>query len=332
MKHPDLIKTNRSYISFIMLVVSLGLIANAQGLTHTISTPYLAISNLTVPQNVSVYSPIPVSFNIANTGLVASNNILVSIMINGPSNSSISFYTTSLSAGQNESVSAYLSNATGTTGVYYVYVNASYIVNGTKYRTGSGSQYLVSYSKLAAPPPSNISTSTIPYLNITYLPILNYLPTNTNLLSQISITNTASNSLSVNFSVPSTFSNTLTFSIHLLLISPTQSLISSLAFRPGFGTQPSAYVIPVKIARTGPNNEQASQTEYLRFYTISIPPGLTGLYNNAYLSNNTESASGFIIVYSSISQALNSTTVRLLLNASVAKNISQLSSYGGAPT
>ena len=82
MKHPDLIKTNRSYISFIMLVVSLGLIANAQGLTHTISTPYLAISNLTVPQNVSVYSPIPVSFNIANTGLVASNNILVSIMIN----------------------------------------------------------------------------------------------------------------------------------------------------------------------------------------------------------------------------------------------------------
>lgn len=306
-------------------------VVNAQAYNRTVSTPYLAIDNFTMPSNVSLFYPLPISFSIANIGQAASNDILVDIRINGPYYSNTTFYTTSLSPGQNETVLAYMPNSTSEIGAYFVYVNVSYVMGGTKYRTGFGSQYNVSYSQYAVRPKGVGDITLPPGINITYLPYVTYMSQSSSFSTRLGIRNLASNAIFVNVSVPSRLSSTLSFSTQVLYLSPNQSVISNLLFNPINGAPPGTYIMPVTITKLGTGSIPAQRrTEYLNFYTFSNSSTTPSLYNQIYLGNNTGSAGGTIQVYAPIAYGLADTVVKLIFNSSLASNVSQLNAYGAA--
>lgn len=312
-------------------IAFLAYVINAQAFNVTVSSQTLLTSNLTIPANASIYSPLPISFNITNTGTSAFNDIRVDININGPTSAATSFYTMPLSPGQKESVLVYLPNATSELGTYYAYVNASYFSNGTRYRGGSATQYSVIYTEYGIRPKGVPDISTLPGLNLTYLPYVNYVSQNGSLSTNLGMENLDVNAIFANVSVPSRFSSLLTFSTQTLYILPNQTVLSNILFKPLQGQPPGTYIIPIIITQLGASHLSSStQTEYLYFYTFNDSATAPTIFNQLYLTNNTQSAEGTVQVRAPGGSGLTDTIVKLMFNSSLTPSVSQISAFGEA--
>ena len=316
-------------LSILLIVLGLFAIASAQAPNLTVSSHNLVVSQIYIPRNSSVYSPLPISFNISNTGLNAFNNMSVDITIVGPSDAATSFSVIPLSPGQTESILVYMPNATTVFGTYYAYVNASYVSGGIRYRAGSATQYNIIYSPYAQNTQGIKEANPISGLNFTYLPYATYVQNNNSFRTQLGIQNLEPKPIFVNISVPSKFASVLTFSTKLLYIAPNQSLITNLLFNAPPRAMPLAYTIPVTITRVGSSTlPGASQTEYLNFYTIENVSGISNLYNQVYLSNNTHSAGGTLLLYSPSAYDLRDSIIKMILSDSLTSNLAGISAFG----
>ena len=316
-------------LSILLIVLGLFVTATAQTPNLTVSSHDLVVSQIYTPRNASAYSPLPISFNISNTGLNAFNNMSVNITILGPSDASTSFSIMPLSPGQTESILVYMPNATTNFGTYYVYVNASYVSGGTRYRAVSATQYNIVYSPYAQNTQGVKEANPISGLNLTYLPYATYVQSNNSFRTQLDIQNLEPTPVFVNISVPSKFSSMLTFSTKLLYIAPNQSLITNLLFNAPPRAMPLAYAIPITITRMGSSTlSGSSQTEYLNFYTINNVSGISNLYSQVYLSNNTHSAGGTLLLYSPSAYDLRDSIIKMILSNSLSNNTAQTSASG----
>ena len=316
-------------LSIILIAMGLLVTAGAQSSNLTVSSHNLIVSPIYIPGNSSVYSPLSISFNISNTGLSAFNNMSVNITIVGPSPASTSFSIIPLSPGQTESILVYMPNATNSFGTYYAYVNASYVSGGTRYRAGSATQYNVIYSPYAQNTQGIKEANPISGLNFTYLPYATYLQSNGSIRTQLGIQNREPKPVFVNISVPSKFGSMLTFSTKLLYIASNQSLITNLLFNAPSRAMPLSYTFPITITRVGSSTiPGASQTEYLNFYTLENISGIANLYNQIYLSNNTHSAGGTLLLYSPSSYDLRDSIIKMLVSGSLTSNMTRISAFG----
>ena len=316
-------------LSIILIAIGLLVTAGAQSPNLTISSHNLIVSQIYIPRNSSVYSPLSISFNISNTGLDAFNNMSVNITIVGPSPASTSFSIIPLSPGQTESILVYMPNATSSFGTYYAYVNASYVSRGTRYRAGSATQYNVVYSPYAQNTRGIKEANPISGLKFTYIPYATYVQSNGSIRTQLGIENREPKPVFVNISVPSRLASMLTFSTKLLYIAPNQSLITNLLFNAPQRSMPLSYTFPITITRVGSSTlPGASQTEYLNFYTLENISGTANLYNQIYLSNNTNSAGGTLLLYSPSSYDLRDSIIKMLVSGSLTSNITRISAFG----
>ena len=312
-----------------IMVIGLFATSSAQSQNLTLSSHSLIVSPIYIPRNTSINLPLPISFNISNTGFDAFNNVSVNVSIVGPSDATTSFYVMPLSPGQTESILLYMPNATNSFGTYYAYVNASYTSKGVRHRSGSATQYDVVYSQYAQPNLGIRTANPISGLNLTYLPYLTYVQNGTSFRSQLGIQNLESKAIFVNISVPQKYANILTLSTRLLYISPNQIQITNLLFNPVVANIPLTYVIPVKITRIGSSSlPGASQTEYLNFYTLENLSGIANLYQQSYLSNNTRSAGGTLLLYSPLEYDLKDSIIKMIVAKSLVSNPAQISAFG----
>lgn len=319
--------TKSIYLSLALLMFISAI--SAQSPNVTVSSQSLLASNLSMPSSTDLHSPLPIAFNITNIGTSAFNNIFVNITITGPTSAGTSFYTMPLSPGQKESVLVYLPNATEDFGTYYVYMNASYLYNGTRYRAGDAGEYSVFYSQYGIAPKAESGINLLRGVNITYLPYVSSMQQNGSFNTKLGLLNTGSNSIFVNVSVPSKFSGMLSFSTPLLYLGRNQTVIDNLLFRQPAGSGPGTYIIPLMIDRLGSAGSPAQkQTEYLNFFTFGNSSGTSNMYNQVYLYNNTHSASGTIQLYAPSTYGLTDTIAKLMLSNTIVGNQSQLVAYG----
>ncbi len=315
-------------LQLIVLLALASAVYGAQSYNRTVSTSTIYTGNVAVPGNLSMFSPLPVSFNISDSGTAAYSNVLVEISITGPSSFNTSFYANPLSPGQDETVYMLVPNVTSSAGTYSVYVNSSYILNGTKYRSGAGAQFSVFPSRYAVLPGITSGHAMLQGANLTYLPLFSSTRLNATSLSQIGVQSTSQNSTLANFSVPSEFNDIIKFSTALLYVRPGETLDTSMLFTPPPSTSPQAYLIPVTIKLQSQGIQPNRQTYYVDFYTMPNPSNGPSMYPQAYLSNNTGVEQGTLQIYAPATFDLSGATAQLLISKSVAASPSGISALG----
>ena len=292
----------------------------------------LTLTNLSIPSNLSVYSPLGILFNVTNTGTLATGNITARISIYGNANYSDTVSLAALSPGQSQLVLLYLNNATQVEGSYAVYVDLGYYVNKTFEKESEAvSGYKVVNLNLAYIQPQQQGVSTIQNLELTSVPLFAYLSSKSSFLSQLSLLYNGSLPVTASIVYPSTFSSMLSFSARSLYIAHGQSLGTSILFTPPTQNYETTYIIPVNISVLQTGEPKTGVTRYMQFSVFNYTNSSASVSQQAVLYNNSQSAQGTIQVDSPKNYSLYNTKVELFLPRSAARYVSQISAFG-SPT
>ncbi len=325
----------RLYYLIALLALAFGL-ANAQAAmaqnTSPSNTPYLTSLNITnffIPANISVYSPLSLSFNITNTGSFASGNIVVELNVYGESQINETFSLAPLAPGQSELVLAYLNNATDVPGGYVAYLDSGYSLDGTYHATGRAVEgYSVMNSGFAggASLASN-SFGTIAGLKIASMPFIYYFYPQSSLLSQVEFSYNGGGSAKVDMSIPPAFAGVMSLSTSSLFISENQSLRLGVLFSPAKQQYEDTYIIPMEITELQGGASQ-SVMRYVHLSTLNNYNGSAGVIEQVNLLNNSQASSATIQVDSPANASLYNARLEIIVPGDVTNNASRISAYG----
>lgn len=290
----------------------------------------LTVANLSITSNLSIYSPLEISFNVTNTGTLATGNIIARISIYGNANYSDTFNLTALSPGQSELALIYLGNVTQVVGSYAVYVDLGYLANRTFEREAEGiSGYRVVNLNLAYTGQQS-RVSTIPDLKVASIPLLAYLSARSNFISQLDLSYNGSLPVTASILYPSTFSSMLSFSTRTIYLLHNQSLGSSMVFSPQTQAYETTYIIPVNISATQTGEPKVGINRYVQFSVFNYSNSSASVSEQAILYNDSQSADGTLQIDSPANYSLYNTKAELIIPTSAARYISQVSASGAS--
>ena len=288
----------------------------------------ITITGISIPSNVGVYAPLPIFVNLTNTGSLASGNVTLGIQIFGTPEINRTLDFPGLSPGQSELALIYLYNVTRSAGGHAIYLKAGYASGPNSYVTGrEESGYHVIGSGLAGYLDPQGGSGGLPHVDVTYMPLLDYLPNGSSLLSQIGLSYNDSKAASVNIGVPSAFSKMLSLSSNSLYMLPGQILSSSVLFT--YGPQPygSAYAIPVTLTEIQDGAVQGSETRYIQVYTLNSTGNVPTISGHVSLSNNSADSAGIVQV-DTANYSLYGSSLELTVPAGTTANASNIDAYG----
>ncbi|MDE1768166.1 MAG: hypothetical protein KGH64_02640 [Candidatus Micrarchaeota archaeon] len=310
---------------------------NAAGITSVIqNTSFNAKTNLTIthlliPANVSQYAPLQISFNVTNVGNFAAQNVFVDLHIYGAHGFNSTYNLNPLSPAQSELVTIYLSNATNVTGSYIAYLNSGYVSANNTYITGKTfAGYAVVQSGIGNPSELN-SANTLPEMYILSMPAISYQLPQSTVLSQLQLSYNGTRPAIVDFSVPSSFSNLISFTSSSLYWLRNGTLGVGIALNPQGHSPEFSYIAPVTLTETTNNDlVKSSITKYIQLYIINGSDTYAMVSHSIVLLNGSTSASGTLQLNSPANYSVNNVNLGLVLPASVAPNISDINAYGAA--
>jgi len=299
------------------------------GSALSVQTTNITITGLSIPSNVSSYSPLPVFFNLTNTGRFASGNMIVNLQIYGSPEINLTFNFSALSPGQSELVLLYLNNATRGIGGHTVYLSSQYRLGGATYQTGRAvGGYTVVNSNFAGYEDSYSGIGSMPNVSVTYAPLVDYLIKGSGLLSQMTMFYNGSTPASVNIKVPGTFSQIVSLSANSLYLLPGQSLSTSILLNAGTQPYGTAYTVPIALTEMRNGASKGTQVRYIQIYTLNDTPNIPIISGRVFLSNNSRSSTGVVQINSPANYSLYDSRLQLTIPSSAAPNASMIDAYG----
>ncbi len=302
-----------------------------ENINLTSITTNLTISGLTIPTAVGTYSPLPVSFNITNSGKYASGNITLSVDIYGLADANRTFNFTGLSPGQSEFVLVYVNNITEVTGKYIAYVNSAYKLNGVEHTSGRGFlPYTVINTQFANPIPG-LTVGRIPNMKVTSAPLLFYVPQSVSTLSQIGLLYTGLYPINVNMYVPRSFSSIMSFSTPTLYLTRNQSLSSGILMNPFKQAYENTYIIPINVSATPATpggGLHMNQSQYMQLSALNMSNSTSRLYEQVEVQNDSTSATGVIQVNSPSKYNIYGSVVQLIIPVGTTPSMSNIDAFG----
>jgi hypothetical protein len=289
----------------------------------------LTISNVYVPPNISIHSPLPLSFNMTNTGKYASGNIMLTIEDYGVSLYNTSISITPLSPGQSTSIFLYLNGITGAVGRHSVYISSAYTSNGKIYTGGGGStDYNVTNTGFAGAQPN--FNAQLPSLEIESVPFVYYLDSQIGgQVSQLQLLYTGLKPTTVDMNVPGIFSGLVSLSSHSLYMQQNQTLGSSLLINTGHEPYETTYVLPISISIANGSRKFMNDT-YMELSVLNVSTNSTFVSEQSSLLNGSTDISGVLQINSPAYAGLDNVEVEFLVPQSVGSSLSRISTYGSA--
>ena len=295
-----------------------------------ISPVNIILADLSVsPSQASVGLPLTFTMNLVNDGQLASGDIGLNIIINGPQYLDISEPASALSPSQSELVSFMISNdVTGISGSYSVSAYATFTSGGAVLQSNTGSASYYVAAPVTPPAPSQSSSQpvvSVPQLTLSSVPSYSSVQIGSSILSGMSIQNIVGVPETVILSIPQQFNNLFSLAAHSVYLMPNESLQVPMAFNANNTNQTGVYVIPVNISITALNGTPVTRTQYLT-YVVQRSSYNVSLYNQISLSQGSATVTTTLV--GARNSSLTNATLITTLPGAVVKDASQVRTYG----
>ncbi|MGC8629190.1 MAG: hypothetical protein ACP5T4_03205 [Candidatus Micrarchaeia archaeon] len=273
--------------------------------------------------------PLIVYANITNTGQLTSNPLRLSFALIGPETYFTNFTLPKLLPFAYDNISFSVPNATVQHGTYTAYATVYYSTtapysNLTAYNKTPTSSF--SYYVVQGPPIKPIPPVVIPQVSLETLPLFISTSVGIPVVSQFSFSDASSLPETINISIAPAFSDIAKLSASSITVKPGETVIDAILFSPSANTMAGTYVIPVNISATIANATRAA-TEYVMLEVVPKTNG-TDLSTQLLLTNNTNQASGTILIKAPANRSLSNFTLSTRIPLQAVANVSQIVAYG----
>ncbi|MCL5680203.1 MAG: hypothetical protein M1465_02600 [Candidatus Marsarchaeota archaeon] len=283
------------------------------------------ITSFNTSQNIMQRSPQYFYFTINNTGSYAlANSINVRIRITGPVDSVIIIPSNySLLPSQTHSFTVTSYNSTRLPGKYRAILNITYLVNKIPQSKYASINYTVSAPRTSQPVSEPFIQ--IPKFSLLAFPFLVSLFTGSSKSEIVSIRNDGNATEYVDFAVAPVYSSMLGLSATNLSIEPKQTVGISTVVSAANTLSQGQYIIPVNVT-VGIGQTVTKETLYV---TLEVShPMFASAVHSITLVNNTNNATGVVIINNPTTKNLTNVVVKTIIPSSVVKNSSHISAYG----
>lgn len=257
----------KGYATIIVLTLAFTLVTDAHAQSFTTQGDAITLGGLVASNyNISTGTPLQMSLLLYDNSSLAANQIKLIINATGSRNFSGLYSGGALAPGQSEDMHLQIPQAGMLPGVYWISAYATYMQNGTVYKSNTGSiKYTVTnstFANYAYNITSKGEAQTIPGISVSDLPIYTQQPTGSSYTSTIVVKSDSTTPETLTFSVPKAYAGLVTLSTNEVYLSSYSSELINLLYKDTNST-PNLFLVPITITE---QSSKKSETLYTAFY------------------------------------------------------------------